>query len=103
MLSVRVDQGERPLVIIEQGCVRQRGERLHEHLVEVLRCSAVPALVEQNEILPQIDVSRLVSFELPQEKQIAKDQHAEEPEEVPIAPQKVHVQFYRGGAARTAK
>lgn len=73
MLCIGLAQRQGPLVIVQQRSVWQVRKRLHQKLIKMLRRLRVTSLLQENEILAQVDVPRLVRLELPQEKKIAQD------------------------------
>ena len=73
MLCIGLAQRQGPLVIVKQRGIWQVRKGLHQELIKMLRWLRVTSLLQENEILAQVDVPRLVRLELPQEKKIAQD------------------------------
>src|SRR5436309_6012459 len=89
-----VHEQSRALQILDQRPVAQVGKFPNQPFVKMFANLALAALVQQNEILPQFDMGRLVCQELAQHHYAGKNQHRQRAKQILISPQKSHRSFY---------
>jgi len=63
------------LVVVQKGLIGKLRKLLHKQLVQMLRRLGFAFVMQQYEIFPHVDVTGLIRFQLPQDKNVAKDQN----------------------------